>query len=77
MIGSKVAAILSKIEQARAKFNIPHPVKLVAVSKTKTPAEIKDAYDVGVRHFGENYAEEIEEKQPQVHITPPRYPSSN
>jgi uncharacterized pyridoxal phosphate-containing UPF0001 family protein len=52
MIGSKVAAILSKIEQARLKFEIKHPVRLVAVSKTKTVEEIKQAYDFGVRHFG-------------------------
>jgi uncharacterized pyridoxal phosphate-containing UPF0001 family protein len=52
MIGSKVASILSKIEQARLKFNIPHHVRLVAVSKTKSVEEIRDAYDVGIRHFG-------------------------
>ncbi len=36
MIGSKVATILAKIEQARIKFNIGNAVRLVAVSKTKT-----------------------------------------
>jgi len=42
---------------ARVRFNINHMVGLVAVSKTKTVEEIKDAYDVGIRHFGENYVD--------------------
>ena len=41
-------------------------MRLVAVSKTKTVEEIKQAYDAGVRHFGENYVDEIETKQPQL-----------
>lgn len=39
-------------------------VTLVAVSKTKPVADIKDLYDVGQRDFGENYVQEIAEKQP-------------
>jgi len=56
MIGSKVAAILARIKQTRHKHAILHPVRLVAVSKTKSVEEIKEAYDAGQRHFGENYA---------------------
>lgn len=66
MIGSKIAGILARIEQARAKHAIQHAVRLVAVSKTKTVQEIREAYDAGQRHFGENYVDELEEKQPQV-----------
>lgn len=36
MIANRVASILGRIEQTRAKFNIPHAVRLVAVSKTKS-----------------------------------------
>jgi uncharacterized pyridoxal phosphate-containing UPF0001 family protein len=36
MIATKISHILAKIEQARFKFDIKHPVRLVAVSKTKT-----------------------------------------
>jgi uncharacterized pyridoxal phosphate-containing UPF0001 family protein len=57
MIGSKVVAILARIEQARLKHAILRPVRLVAVSKTKSVEEIRQAYDAGQRHFGENYAE--------------------
>jgi uncharacterized pyridoxal phosphate-containing UPF0001 family protein len=52
MISGKVAAILGRMEQARVKFNIQHPVRLVAVSKTKTVEEIQEAYNCGLRHFG-------------------------
>ena len=60
MIGSKVAAILGKVEQARKQFKIERAVRLVAVSKTKPIEDILDAYKCGIRHFGENYVEEIE-----------------
>lgn len=38
-------------------------VTLVAVSKTKPPADIQQLYDLGQRDFGENYVQEIVEKQ--------------
>ncbi len=36
---------------------------LVAVSKIKTAADIKTLYDAGQRDFGENYVQEVVEKQ--------------
>ncbi len=41
-------------------------VTLVAVSKTKPVSDIKELYDLGQRHFGENYVQELTEKQPQL-----------
>jgi pyridoxal phosphate enzyme (YggS family) len=38
-------------------------VQLVAVSKTKSIDEIKEAYDTGQRDFGENQVQELIEKQ--------------
>ncbi len=38
-------------------------VQLVAVSKTKPVEDIKALYDLGQRDFGENYVQEITEKQ--------------
>ena len=35
---------------------------LVAVSKTKSIEEIQELYDLGQRHFGENYVQELVEK---------------
>lgn len=39
---------------------------LVAVSKTKPVEDIKVLYDLGQRDFGENYVQELTEKQPQL-----------
>src|SRR5215207_5758749 len=37
-------------------------IKLVAVSKTKSVAEIFELYSLGQRDFGENYVQELAEK---------------
>ena len=36
---------------------------LVAVSKTKPASDIQELYDLGQRDFGENYVQELAEKQ--------------
>ena len=41
-------------------------VTLVAVSKTKPVADILELYHLGQRDFGENYVQELVEKQPQL-----------
>lgn len=41
-------------------------VTLVAVSKTKPAADIEELYNAGQRHFGENYVQELMEKQPAL-----------
>jgi pyridoxal phosphate enzyme (YggS family) len=41
----------------------PEKVKLVAVSKTKPAEAIKELYDLGQPDFGENYVQELAEKQ--------------
>jgi pyridoxal phosphate enzyme (YggS family) len=43
---------------------LPSPVTLVAVSKTKSAEDIQGLYDLGQRHFGENYVQELMDKQP-------------
>ena len=40
-----------------------YQVSLLAVSKTKAVEEIRELYDLGQRIFGENYVQEIAEKQ--------------
>jgi pyridoxal phosphate enzyme (YggS family) len=40
----------------------PAGITLVAVTKTQSPAVIQAAYDLGLRHFGENRVEEAEAK---------------
>jgi pyridoxal phosphate enzyme (YggS family) len=46
--------------------NLPSHVELVAVSKTKSIALIREAYDAGQRIFGENKIQEMVEKHPQL-----------
>ena len=41
-------------------------VQLVAVSKMQSVAAIKKLYELGQRDFGENYVQELLEKQPQL-----------
>jgi PLP dependent protein len=41
-------------------------VTLVAVSKTKTKEAVKELYDLGHRDFGENYVQELEEKEKEL-----------
>jgi pyridoxal phosphate enzyme (YggS family) len=45
---------------------IPKKVSLIAVSKTKTVADIQEAYDAGQRLFGENTVQEMVEKYEQL-----------
>lgn len=40
--------------------------RLVAVSKTKPSNDISALYDIGQRHFGENYVQEILAKVPEL-----------
>ena len=44
----------------------PERVRVVAVSKTKPVALIRQIYDAGHRCFGENYVQEFIDKAPQV-----------
>jgi len=44
----------------------PASVRLVAVSKTKPAAMIREAYAEGQRDFGENYAQELETKAQEL-----------
>jgi pyridoxal phosphate enzyme (YggS family) len=45
---------------------LPANVTLVAVSKTKPVEMIREAYEAGQRDFGENYIQELTEKQGQL-----------
>jgi hypothetical protein len=55
-----VSALAERIAALRA--SIPAGVTLVAVSKTRSPGEIREAHAAGQRDFGENYAQEWREK---------------
>jgi len=44
------------------KSAIPTSVTIIAVSKTKPIEDLQEAYEIGVRDFGENYVQELVEK---------------
>jgi len=56
----RIAAAWARVGRKRGE------VTLVAVSKTRSIAEILAAYRAGVRHLGENRVEEAEEKVPAL-----------
>ncbi|MBK8367864.1 MAG: YggS family pyridoxal phosphate-dependent enzyme [Bacteroidetes bacterium] len=45
---------------------IPENVTLIAVSKTKPTEMLLEAYEAGQRHFGENYVQELVDKEAQL-----------
>lgn len=48
------------------KSQLPNHVTLVAVSKTKPASDLMEAYQAGQRVFGENYVQELVEKQHEL-----------
>lgn len=59
----RIDAVRGRIARAaeRARRS-PDSVLLVAVTKTHPAAVVREAYDLGLRDFGENYAQELAEK---------------
>lgn len=55
---SDIASNIKKLKE-----ELPSGVKLVAVSKTKAPVDILEAYDTGHRCFGENRVQELIRKK--------------
>lgn len=66
-IADNIKAVQDNIADACAKANrSPDDVTLVAVSKKKPVADILEAVEAGLQHFGENRVEESMEKIPEV-----------
>lgn len=57
--------IKTNLESVKSTFLNPNCM-LVAVSKTKPIEDLREAYEAGIRDFGENKVQEIQEKQPQL-----------
>ena len=57
---ARISAACARVGRNRSE------VTLVAVSKTRSIAEIRAAYACGLRHFGENLVEEAETKIPEL-----------
>jgi uncharacterized pyridoxal phosphate-containing UPF0001 family protein len=50
----------------KLRKTLPEDITLVAVSKTKPPELIMEAYEAGHRIFGENKVQELIAKQPEL-----------
>jgi len=57
--------IKANLESVKSTFRNPDCL-LVAVSKTKPIEDLREAYEAGIRDFGENKVQEIQEKQLQL-----------
>src|ERR1039457_4593027 len=66
-LGERLAAVRERIGRAaeRARRD-PAGIALLAVTKVFPAAAIRDAYQLGLREFGENYVREFEGKAPQL-----------
>ena len=63
-ISSGLEHVLARIAEASARFGrTPGAVRLVAVSKTRAAADLREAFDAGQRAFGESYLQEALDKQ--------------
>ena len=59
-IAEHLAAVRKRVQEAAARAGrAPESVTLLAVSKTKSEAQIREAYAAGQRDFGENYVQEL------------------
>jgi len=66
-----VNTVIKRIQQAKQRSNDPHnEVTLVAVSKTCSIDDIITVYNTGVRHFGENRADELAQKAQALSYLP-------
>lgn len=67
MISENINDVKNKIEKICIKANrSPDEVTLIAVSKTKPIKMLEAAYQSGIRDFGENKVQELQEKIPQM-----------
>lgn len=66
-IAENISTLAERIRSAaQAVQRDPASVGLLAVSKTKPASDLREAYDAGLRDFGENYLQEALGKQAEL-----------
>ena len=66
-LAERLAAVRGRIERAAERVHRdPSEILLLAVTKIFPASTIQEAYDLGLREFGENYVQEFEGKAPSV-----------
>ena len=63
-VADSLDTVMRRLTDAAAGANRDTVPRLVAVSKTKPTELLLEAYDAGVRDFGENYVQELVDKAP-------------
>lgn len=67
MIQNNITNVLQRIEEAcKRSHRSKEEVVLIAVSKTKPITMLKEAYNAGIREFGENKVQELCDKDEKV-----------
>ena len=70
-IAENISTLAERIHSAaQAVERDPASVGLLAVSKTKPASDLREAYDAGLRDFGENYLQEALGKQVELSDLP-------
>jgi pyridoxal phosphate enzyme (YggS family) len=69
-IRENILRLQDRIAKSRQNSARPAEVTLIAVSKTHSAESIREAYEAGLRHFGENRVQEWEGKRPQLEDLP-------
>src|SRR5437868_11893662 len=63
----RLAAVRERIARAADRSHRdPSGILLLAVTKIFPASVIREAYELGLREFGENYVQEFESKAPEV-----------
>jgi pyridoxal phosphate enzyme (YggS family) len=66
-VAENIANVRERISAAcRRAGRKPEDVRLIAISKTVSPERIRQAYDAGIRDFGENRIQEAAAKRPAL-----------
>lgn len=66
-MGERLAAVRERIGRAaESARRDPAEITLLAVTKLFPAAVVREAYELGLREFGENYVQEFEHKAPEV-----------
>lgn len=66
MISKNIDAVKEHIEASQKKSTFGNQVTLIAVSKTKPISMLQEAYDYGIRDFGENKVQELVQKYEEL-----------
>lgn len=66
MICKNIEEVEKRIEASQKKSSFEKQVTLIAVSKTKPITMLKEAYDYGIRDFGENKVQELVQKYEEL-----------